>query len=298
MYSDLATRNRIAWGTIGGIREVDDVRADARAGGVTPTVQQMLDTMLGSHQVLESVPNIISVKDRQHRILYMNHVVPGHRVSDMLGTNALSHVAPEDRERYQEVFERAWTSGESQTLTLKTVGDQYLETTFVPLKQGSQVVFMMGSNQRHHRAPARRGGAARERAAPAARDHGQRHGHLGDPARQDHLGRRRCARSSAFAPRRRRATCEEFLAMVHPEDRELVSRIVARHRETGVVRGLRAPPGAAERRGAPGALARHADPRRQAGHAIGFLGGVFDITARKRLEAQLHQAQKMEAVGS
>ena len=46
------------------IREVDD---DARADGVTPTVEQTLDAMLGSHQVLESVPNIISVKDREHR---------------------------------------------------------------------------------------------------------------------------------------------------------------------------------------------------------------------------------------
>ena len=81
------------------IREVDD---DARAEGAAPTVEQTLDVMLGSHQVLESVPNIISVKDREHRILYMNHVVPGYDVSPTLvGTTALSHVAPEDRARYQ-----------------------------------------------------------------------------------------------------------------------------------------------------------------------------------------------------
>ena len=65
---------------MGDDRRIRDVDADARADGVTPAVQQMLDAMLGSHQVLESVPSIISVKDRDHRILYMNHVVPGHDV--------------------------------------------------------------------------------------------------------------------------------------------------------------------------------------------------------------------------
>src|SRR5215475_14405113 len=93
------------------IREVD--AEDVRADGVTPNVQQMLDAMLGSHQVLESVPNIISVKDREHRILYMNHVIPGYDVSDIVGTNALSYVDPEDRDRYQTTFDRAWETGES-----------------------------------------------------------------------------------------------------------------------------------------------------------------------------------------
>ena len=52
--------------------------------------------MLGSHQVLESVPSIISVKDREHRILYMNHVIPGRDVSALVEITAPSYVAPED----------------------------------------------------------------------------------------------------------------------------------------------------------------------------------------------------------
>ncbi len=84
--------------------------------------------------------------------------------------------------------------------------------------------------------------------------------------------------------------------MVHPEDREIVSRIVARHRETGVYDDFE------HRLVRPNGEVRHVISRGtpihdDAGHVIGFLGGVFDITARKRLEAQLHQAQKMEAVG-
>jgi signal transduction histidine kinase len=88
----------------------------------------------------------------------------------------------------------------------------------------------------------------------------------------------------------------EFLAMVHPEDRELVSRIVARHRETGVYddfeHRLVRPSGEVRQ-----VISRGTPIHDEGGSAIGFLGGVFDITAHKRLEAQLHQAQKMEAVG-
>jgi len=274
------------------IREVD---AKTRAQSAAPSVEQMLDAMLGSHQVLESVPNIISVKDREHRILYMNHVVPGYDVSDVVGTNALTHVAPEDRGRYQEIYERAWTTGDSQTLTFKTVGDQYLETTFVPLKQGSRVVFMLGSNiditERRHAEAALRESERRLRHAAKASGMGTWEMRRGQITWDDALCQIYGVRPED-APRR----IPEFLAMVHPEDREVVTRIVARHRETGVYddfeHQLVRPNGEVRQ-----VISRGTPIHDEEGHVIGFLGGVFDITARKRLEAQLNQAQKMEAVG-
>ena len=274
---------------------IREVAADKRAESAAPSVEQMLDAMLGSHQVLESVPNIISVKDREHRILYMNHVVPGYEVSDVVGTNALTHVAPEDRGRYQEVYERAWTTGDSQTLTFKTVGDQYLETTFVPLKQGSRVVFMLGSNiditERRHAEAALRESERRLRHAAKASGMGTWEMRRGQITWDDALCQIYGVRPED-APRR----IPEFLAMVHPEDREVVTRIVARHRETGVYddfeHRLLRPNGEVRQ-----VISRGTPIHDEEGHVIGFLGGVFDITARKRLEAQLNQAQKMEAVG-
>jgi len=274
---------------------IREVAADKRAESAAPSVEQMLDAMLGSHQVLESVPNIISVKDREHRILYMNHVVPGYEVSDVVGTNALTHVAPEDRGRYQEVYERAWTTGDSQTLTFKTVGDQYLETTFVPLKQGSRVVFMLGSNiditERRHAEAALRESERRLRHAARASGMGTWELRRGQITWDDALCQIYGIRPED-APRR----IPEFLAMVHPEDREVVTRIVARHRETGVYddfeHRLVRPNGEVRQ-----VISRGTPIHDEEGYVIGFLGGVFDITARKRLEAQLNQAQKMEAVG-
>jgi len=274
-------------------REVHD--DDARAAGVTPNVQQMLDAMLGSHQVLESVPNIISVKDREHRILYMNHVVPGYDVSEIVGTNALSYVAPEDRDRYQETFDRAWDTGESEVLTFKTVGDQYLETTFVPLKQGSRVVFMMGSNfdvtERCQAEAARRESERRLRHAIRASGMGAWEIRRGVVSWDDSL-----CQIYGIRPEDAPRNVDQFLAMVHPEDREAVTRIVAVHRETGVYddfeHRLIRPNGEVRQ-----VLSRGTPIHDESGHVIGFLGGVFDITAKKRMEAQLHQAQKMEAVG-
>jgi PAS domain S-box-containing protein len=255
----------------------------------------MLDAMLGSHQVLESVPSIISVKDREHRILYMNHVIPGHDVSELVGTTALSYVAPQDRDRYEEVFERAWMTGESHALTFRTVGDQHIETTFVPLKQGSRVVFMMGSNldvtERRQAEAARRESERRLRHAIKASGMGTweiRHGVITwDDALCQIFGVR---------PEEAPSSVPEFLAMVHPEDREVVGRIVARHRETGVYddfeHRLVRPTGEVRQ-----VISRGTPIHDESGNPIGFLGGVFDITAQKKLEAQLHQAQKMEAVG-
>jgi PAS domain S-box-containing protein len=280
---------------MGDDRRIREVDVDTRAEGAAPCVEQMLDAMLGSHQVLESVPNIISVKDRDHRILYMNHLIPGYQLSDVVGTNALTHVAPEDRERYQGVYERAWTSGDSQTLTFKTVGEQYLETTFVPLKQGSRVVFMLGSNiditDRRHAESALRESERRLRHAATASGMGTWELRRGQLTWDDALCQIYGIRPED-APRR----IPEFLAMVHPEDREVVSRIVARHRETGVYddfeHRLVRPNGEVRQ-----VISRGTPIHDDEGLVIGFLGGVFDITARKRLEAQLHQAQKMEAVG-
>ncbi len=217
------------------------------------------------------------------------------RCLTLSGPLRLTHVAPEDRDRYQQVYERAWTTGESQTLTFKTVGEQYLETTFVPLKQGSRVVFMLGSNiditERRHAESALRESERRLRHAATASGMGTWEMRRGQITWDDALCQIYGVRPED-APRR----IQDFLAMVHPEDRDVVARIVARHRETGVYddfeHRLVRPNGEVRQ-----VISRGTPIHDEEGHVIGFLGGVFDITARKRLEAQLHQAQKMEAVG-
>ena len=213
------------------IRDVDD---DARADGVTPAVQQMLDAMLGSHQVLESVPSIISVKDREHRILYMNHVVPGHDVSDA-GWN------------HRAVVRRARGSRSLRGGLRARVDDRRKPRADVPDRgrpvhrddvRPSQAGIARGLHDglqpRCHGAPAGRScAAARASAACVTRSRpaAWAPGRSGDGVItwDDAL-----CQIFGVRPEEAPTRVPEFLAMVHPEDREVVGRIVARHRETGV----------------------------------------------------------------
>ena len=258
-------------------------------------IKATLNALLGSHTLLEALPEIISIKDRQHRILYMNHGPPGVSIANIIGTNALSYVVPDQLERYQEVFERAWTTGEPQKLVVSTVDDRQLESTFVPLKQGGQVAFMLGTNvdvtDRLRAEAAMRESERRLRHAIAASGMGTWELKRGRITWDQAL-----CKIFGVGPEGAPARVEDFLAMVHPDDRAAVTRTVARHRETGVYDDFE------HRLIRPNGEVRHVISRGtplydEEGHPIGFLGAVFDITERKRLEAQLHQAQKMEAVG-
>lgn len=90
-------------------------------------------------------------------------------------------------------------------------------------------------------------------------------------------------------------TPEAFLALVHPDDREAMRGAIARLEETGAYdlehRLIR--PG--------GELVwvheRATVERDHAGRPVRTVGTIQDITTRRRLEEQLSQAQKLEALG-
>jgi PAS domain S-box-containing protein len=90
-------------------------------------------------------------------------------------------------------------------------------------------------------------------------------------------------------------TFDQFIAHLHPEDRERIRTAVARGgegKEFEVEYRILRPSGELRHVRAKGAVQfdGHGEP-------YGTLGAVFDVTERKRLEEQLYQRQKMEAVG-
>ena len=54
-----------------------------------------LDRLLGDPLVLENFPHVISVLDRERRILYLNRTVPGRSPSEFIGTDSAEVLAPE-----------------------------------------------------------------------------------------------------------------------------------------------------------------------------------------------------------
>jgi two-component system cell cycle sensor histidine kinase/response regulator CckA len=89
---------------------------------------------------------------------------------------------------------------------------------------------------------------------------------------------------------------EQYLALIHPDDRDTVGGAVRQTRETGasfeIDHRIVHPDGSVHFLHSRGGVVVDAT-----GRPVGMTGTVLDITARKHLEQQLFQAQKMEAVG-
>jgi PAS domain S-box-containing protein len=261
------------------------------------SVEAVLERLLGDRLVLANLPDIVTILDRQHTIVYLNHTIAGRDVNDMIGRNALDFIPPSQAARYIETFELAWTTGDVQSLEVRTVSDLYWDTRFVPVKEGDRVMFVLGTSidvtDRRRAELALRESENRLRQAIEASGMGT---WVWDGKRGDVTWDEALCRIFGIAFGDAPADFQGFLTHVHLDDREMVGRTIAHNRETWVYEDFE------HRIVRPDGEVRHVLSRGNVlhdedGKPIGFRGCVFDITTRKRLEAQLHQAQKMEAVG-
>jgi len=98
-------------------------------------------------------------------------------------------------------------------------------------------------------------------------------------------------------PRDTEPTLDRYLSLVHAEDRRQAADLTRRAVETGIgepveFRIVRPSDGAVRHVYAQSRAIADED-----GDVTGLVGTVLDVTDRRQLEAQLHQSQKMEAVG-
>jgi PAS domain S-box-containing protein len=274
-------------------RELAELRARAQPPGEAGLLQRVFADRI----VLEHLPDFVCLLDRNQTIQYLSRTVPGRDVVAMLGRCAIDFIVLHHRERYIAAFERAWCNCEPVSLEYDSMSGRCWETRFVPIRDGDQVVHMLAASMDT---------TERVRAQDALRETASRLRHAIDVVGMGTWTRdwandtlvwdgALCA-IFGLTPSQAPKTFGDFLAYVHPEDRERLLALSARGRETGVSEEIE------YRIARPSGETRHVLAKTSIrvdahGRAFGTLGAVFDVTERKRLEEQLSQRKKMEAIG-
>jgi PAS domain S-box-containing protein len=262
----------------------------------TRAKEEVVRRLLGERVVLENIPDVVCITDRAHRIVYLNRTTPPRRVEDLVGTCALDFIEPHARAEYAATCERAWSTGVPQMLEIRTLTGLWWEARLVPLKTEAGTL-LLGTcadvTQRKRSEAALRESENRLRHAIEASGMGTwTWHHSTDLYEFDNT----LCNIFGIKPDQVPHNATEHLAFVHPEDRDEVTASVARYVQTGAYGDLRhriiRPDGEVRH-----LLSKATAVRDEQGKVVAFRGGVFDITEQKRLEEQLRQVQKMDAIG-
>jgi PAS domain S-box-containing protein len=281
-------------------RELAVLRAELAvrpARQTNPDEDPAVARLLGDRSLLASLPDVIMILDRDHRVLYLNRVIPGRTVEEFIGKVVLDYLPETERDARREALERAWETGEIQTIESRSIGGNWWDNRLVPIEEGGRVAYMLTTSvdftQRRRVEQALRESESRLRHAIDATGMGTWSSRVATQSIEwDEALCRIYGIELADAPTR----YQDFLELVHPDDRAHFEAAISDSRVTGIYedlefRILRAD-GAVRHVLTKGSVALGED-----GVPIGSYGGVFDVTDRKLLEAQLQQVQKMEAVG-
>lgn len=88
----------------------------------TRVEQNLKDSEEKFRSVVENIPDIVMSLDRDGTILFINQVIPGLTVEQVVGTNVREYIFPEYREIAEEAIEKVFQTGEPITYEVSGVG--------------------------------------------------------------------------------------------------------------------------------------------------------------------------------
>lgn len=283
-----------------GVRVASNVKRTREEPGtseLSDEEREILEELLHGGELLANLPVALTILGRDLRILYVSRPSSGEQAPRVVGTSALDHLRAEDRPRYAEAFETAWNTGRDAVLEFQIVTGQYWEARLSPARRNGEVVAMFATASET---------TARRQALADLRDNEQR---LRLALEATGMGTWSWdVRTGAvywdsvvctlfgLEPEDVPKSYDDYVRLIHADDRSRITAALQTYLQTGIYDDIEhrivRPDGEVRH-----VLAKATAIRDEAGGVVGFRGGVFDITTRKRLEEQLYQAQKMEAIG-
>ncbi|MFC2041106.1 PAS domain S-box protein [Chloroflexota bacterium] len=95
------------------------------------------------HSLVENAPNIIMLIDRDRKIQFINHVVAGLDVKDIIGRSIYDYIQPENHDIVREVVDRVFKTGEAGYYEIRGVGPDgrisWYETETGAIKKDGEV---------------------------------------------------------------------------------------------------------------------------------------------------------------
>ena len=278
-------------------REVQALRGElaARDANAPSAEDPAVARLLGDRTLFASLPAIIAVLNREHRLLYINRVVPERRVEDVIGMCLLDLIHGDSREELREALERAWTTGTNQETRARSTNGYYWESRVLPVKTDGKVThtitLSLDVTEKTLTEEALRASESRLRHAVDAAQMGT-WSWDGQTARWDD----RLCRIYGIDPKDAPTSRGAIVELAHPDDRLRIAARLAEFARTRAYEDLE------YRIVRPDGEIRHLISSGTILHGKGgspaeSYGAVFDVTEQRSLAERLRHSEKMDAIG-
>ena len=94
--------------------------------------------------LIEHAPNMVVVIDRDHKIQFINHTIPGYDKEEVIGTEVYRHIAPAYHGVAESIINHVFKTGEVSSYENEGAGPYdehaWYEAQVGPVKSGDEIV--------------------------------------------------------------------------------------------------------------------------------------------------------------
>jgi signal transduction histidine kinase/CheY-like chemotaxis protein len=279
---------------------VEDEDLHAKVARLEHELETARAGRLMADTILATVPAVVSRLSLDLEIEVINRVPPGYERAKIIGESVFAFAPPDQHATMRQAFETAKAT--RQPTTVESMGEasdgtrDWFFTTVGPIIDGDEVVglTLISTNvtrMKRVEAELRESRARLEVALDAGRVGLWRWDAVRDVVDWDN---RLCA-MFGLSPDNTPRVRADWLALIPPDLRERMDAHIDEALRTGIYPDFELPVGPASSR--RWFIVRGGPMIAADGSIIGLMGGVLEVTSLRRLEEQVQQTQRLEAVG-